>query len=64
MFIGIPLGFKGWEALKADPFILVNSMKNGIHGTGTFLPWHRYAIQLWETALRTECEYKGAQPYW
>ncbi|KAF2429780.1 Di-copper centre-containing protein, partial [Tothia fuscella] len=47
-----------------NPFILAASLRTGIHGTGTFLPWHRYAINLWEDALREECDYKGAQPYW
>jgi tyrosinase len=26
--------------------------------------WHRYYIWAYETALRTECGYKGYQPYW
>jgi hypothetical protein len=26
--------------------------------------WHRYYIWAYETALRTECDYKGYQPYW
>ena len=29
-----------------------------------FLPWHRYYIWHYEQALRTECGYLGAQPYW
>ena len=28
------------------------------------LPWHRYFIYQWETALRDECGYTGYQPYW
>ncbi|PVH91111.1 Di-copper centre-containing protein [Periconia macrospinosa] len=35
-----------------------------IHGVGAFLPYHRYYVQAHETALRTECSYAGAQPYW
>ncbi|KAG5985744.1 hypothetical protein E4U54_005834, partial [Claviceps lovelessii] len=35
-----------------------------IHATGLFLPWHRYFVQLYETALREECGYSGYQPYW
>ena len=31
---------------------------------GHFLPWHRYLIITYEKALREECGYKGAQPYW
>ena len=31
---------------------------------GHFLPWHRYFGATYEKALREECGYKGAQPYW
>ncbi|PSN70209.1 Di-copper centre-containing protein [Corynespora cassiicola Philippines] len=37
---------------------------NFIHYTGTFLAWHRYFTWQYEQALRNECGYKGAQPYW
>ncbi|KAG5657919.1 hypothetical protein KAF25_007952 [Fusarium avenaceum] len=36
----------------------------GVHGVGVFLPWHRYAIWTFESILRDECDYTGAQPYW
>ncbi|KAH7121254.1 hypothetical protein B0J11DRAFT_590230 [Dendryphion nanum] len=36
----------------------------GIHGVGVFLPWHRYAIWTFESAMRSECNYNGTQPYW
>ncbi|KAF8463421.1 hypothetical protein BDZ91DRAFT_682722 [Kalaharituber pfeilii] len=36
----------------------------GIHLVGHFLPWHRYFMIAYEKALREECGYKGAQPYW
>ncbi|KAF8802282.1 tyrosinase [Phlegmacium glaucopus] len=35
-----------------------------VHLTGQFLPWHRYFLRIYENALRTECGYKGATPYW
>lgn len=35
----------------------------GVHMVGLTFPWHRYAIWLYETALRDECGYSGAQPY-
>ncbi|TEA18662.1 Tyrosinase-like protein orsC [Colletotrichum sidae] len=35
-----------------------------IHYTGNFLSWHRYFTWLYEEALRTECGFKGTQPYW
>ncbi|KAF3480343.1 uncharacterized protein GIQ15_05690 [Arthroderma uncinatum] len=31
---------------------------------GIFLHFHRYFIWLYEKALREECGYRGAQPYW
>ncbi|KAH8826787.1 hypothetical protein DL96DRAFT_1709936 [Flagelloscypha sp. PMI_526] len=35
-----------------------------IHFVGQFLPWHRYMMWAYENALRTDCGYSGAQPYW
>lgn len=35
----------------------------GIHLVGQTFPWHRYAVWEYETALRNECGYPGAQPY-
>lgn len=35
-----------------------------IHYVGHFLPWHRYFTAVYEQALRSECGYTGAQPYW
>ncbi|KAL8639507.1 MAG: hypothetical protein Q9228_003467 [Teloschistes exilis] len=35
-----------------------------VHFSGLFYPFHRYFVYLYETALRNECGYKGAQPYW
>ncbi|KAK4451322.1 hypothetical protein QBC34DRAFT_424167 [Podospora aff. communis PSN243] len=34
-----------------------------IHGVPTFLPWHRYFVQVYEDALR-DCGYTGAAMYW
>jgi tyrosinase len=31
---------------------------------GVFFHFHRYYLWLYEQALRTECGYKGTQPYW
>ncbi|KAI5778036.1 hypothetical protein EDC01DRAFT_591559, partial [Geopyxis carbonaria] len=36
----------------------------GIHLVGHFLAWHRYYVAAFESALRHECGYRGAQPYW
>ncbi|KAF9464005.1 hypothetical protein BDZ94DRAFT_1191837 [Collybia nuda] len=35
-----------------------------IHLVGHFLPWHRRFIATFEKALRRECGYEGALPYW
>ncbi|KAJ6031582.1 tyrosinase central domain protein [Penicillium herquei] len=35
-----------------------------IHLDAIFLPWHRGNVWLYESALRDECGYKGAQSYW
>lgn len=37
---------------------------NFIHGSGQFLPWHRYYVRLHEHLLQARCNYTGAQPYW
>jgi len=36
----------------------------GVHYLGQFLPWHRLFLRSYEHALRKECGYQGAQPYW
>ncbi|CUS12565.1 unnamed protein product [Tuber aestivum] len=35
-----------------------------IHNVGLFHHWHRYFVWFYEKALREECGYNGAQPYW
>ncbi|KAK3395337.1 hypothetical protein B0T20DRAFT_509127 [Sordaria brevicollis] len=35
-----------------------------VHFVGHFLPWHRLYVATYESMLRNECGYKGAQPYW
>lgn len=35
-----------------------------VHGSGNFLPFHRAFVNAHELLLRTECGYKGYQPYW
>jgi len=34
------------------------------HGAASFLPWHRYFIQVYENTLKEQCEYDGTLPYW
>ncbi|KAI0153122.1 Di-copper centre-containing protein [Xylariaceae sp. FL1272] len=35
-----------------------------IHGTGAFLPFHRYFVTVHDHLLRAECNYTGPLPYW
>jgi tyrosinase len=35
-----------------------------VHRESQFLPWHRAFVWTFETTLRNECNYTGAQPYW
>ncbi|KAK4943931.1 hypothetical protein LTR10_016647 [Elasticomyces elasticus] len=34
------------------------------HNSAPFLPWHRYFLHLYETALREKCGYTGGLVYW
>ncbi|KAK1711415.1 hypothetical protein BDP67DRAFT_406263 [Colletotrichum lupini] len=50
---------------RYDDFVAVHiNQTRTIHGTGNFLTWHRYFTWAYENALKTECGYKEAQPYW
>ncbi|KAF4553222.1 Tyrosinase-like protein 1 [Elsinoe fawcettii] len=49
---------------RYDDFVGVHIQQTlSIHGTGNFLSWHRWFTYAYEQALRTECGYKGYQPY-
>jgi len=51
---------------RYDDFVAlhINATNGGIHNVGVFLPWHRLTVWNYETVLRNECGYTGAQPYW
>ncbi|PLB40132.1 tyrosinase family protein [Aspergillus candidus] len=50
---------------RYDDFVAVHINQTiFIHATGSFLTWHRYFTWAYEQALRNECGYKGAQPYY
>ncbi|KAE9968346.1 hypothetical protein BLS_005896 [Venturia inaequalis] len=50
---------------RYDDFVATHiNQTNHIHSTSRFLPWHRYLVWSYENALRTECGYVGAQPYY
>ncbi|KAF2162476.1 hypothetical protein M409DRAFT_27101 [Zasmidium cellare ATCC 36951] len=34
------------------------------HEAALFLPWHRYFVHIYETALQESCGYIGPMPYW
>ncbi|KAK1827501.1 hypothetical protein QBC39DRAFT_175773 [Podospora conica] len=50
---------------RFDDYVVVHVQQtHRNHGSTFFLPWHRYYLWHYENALRTECGYKGYQPYW
>ncbi|ESA44157.1 hypothetical protein GE21DRAFT_1538 [Neurospora crassa] len=50
---------------RYDDFVAVHmNQTTTIHGTGSFLAWHRYFTWSFERVLREECGYTGSQPYW
>lgn len=38
-----------------------NHLKHPVHSVASFLPWHRYFVNVYEGALK-ECGYEGAMP--
>ncbi|KAK4208168.1 Grixazone synthase [Rhypophila decipiens] len=50
---------------RLDDFIGSHQLRTPfVHSNGVFLSYHRHLVHLFEKALRTECGYTGAQPYW
>ncbi|KAK3321240.1 hypothetical protein B0T19DRAFT_487614 [Cercophora scortea] len=50
---------------RFDDFVAVHINQTfTIHGTASFLSWHRHFVWTYEKALREECGYQGYQPYW
>ncbi|KAK3079343.1 hypothetical protein LTS18_005107, partial [Coniosporium uncinatum] len=50
---------------RYDDFVATHiTMTPSIHFNGQFLPWHRAMVWTFESVLRDECGYGGAQPYW
>ncbi|KAJ7573717.1 tyrosinase [Mycena floridula] len=56
-FEGVKTRFDDFQALHV-------ALTYEIHWVGQFLPWHRRFVALYESTLRSECGYEGAQPYW
>ena len=50
---------------RYDDFPYIHAhVGNATHDTAGFLPWHRYFVHVYETALRKECNYTGVMTYW
>jgi hypothetical protein len=47
----------GPEGLNRPPITA-----KGIHGTGSFMHWHRYVLNIWEDTLINECGWEGGMP--
>ncbi|KAJ4292570.1 hypothetical protein N0V90_009233 [Kalmusia sp. IMI 367209] len=61
----LPAGKYPGAKSRYDDFIVVHmNMTPSVHSTANFMHWHRYYIWAYETALKTECNFKGSQPYW
>nr|ATU82297.1 tyrosinase [Macrocybe gigantea] len=56
-FVGVKTRFDDFQALHIH-------LADQVHFVGHFLPWHRRFVGVFEQALRDECGYTGAQPYW
>ncbi|KAK1625228.1 monooxygenase [Colletotrichum phormii] len=55
----------GLETSRYNDFPYVHAqLNNEIHFVAQFLPWHRYFVHIYETALRDECKYTGPMTYW
>ncbi|KAE9372312.1 Di-copper centre-containing protein [Stipitochalara longipes BDJ] len=61
----LPAGVAPGAKNRYDDFIVTHITQTlNIHGTGSFLSWHRYFTWSYEQALINECGYNGTQPYW
>lgn len=58
--LGVNGALNLWDDIQWTHII----QSNFIHGSGQFLPWHRYFVRVHEYLLQTRCNYQGSQPYW
>ncbi|GAB1318458.1 Tyrosinase copper-binding domain-containing protein [Madurella fahalii] len=50
---------------RFDDFVAAHIFNSSdVHGFAHTLFWHRYYVHAYERALRDECGYTGAHPYW
>ncbi|ORY67562.1 uncharacterized protein BCR38DRAFT_427482 [Pseudomassariella vexata] len=55
----------GLNSTLYDDFPYVhNQLNSQIHFVASFLPWHRWFVHIYETALRSECGYTSPMPFW
>ncbi|CZT04100.1 related to tyrosinase [Rhynchosporium agropyri] len=61
----LPAGQFPGATNRYEDFVVVHMQQTlKIHRTGKFLPLHRYYTWVYEQTLKTECNYRGTQPYW
>ncbi|KAI6383326.1 hypothetical protein MCOR25_000246 [Pyricularia grisea] len=56
--------FQGSHNRYEDLVWVHHQMTDQLHGYAQFLPWHRRFVNVYETALRDECGYRGPMPWW
>ncbi|CAG8953371.1 hypothetical protein HYFRA_00010116 [Hymenoscyphus fraxineus] len=56
--------FDDFVATHINQTVLIHSSVSILSILSRFLSWHRYFVHVYEAALRNECGYPGAQPYW
>ncbi|KUL82876.1 hypothetical protein ZTR_09027 [Talaromyces verruculosus] len=55
----------GLSTTRYDDFVYAHlAVANDTHGTPISMPWHRVYVQRYADALRDECDYDEALPYW
>ncbi|KIJ50748.1 hypothetical protein M422DRAFT_44383 [Sphaerobolus stellatus SS14] len=56
---------EGGVGSRYDDLVYTHNIQTwNIHFVGHFFAWHRWYVATYEKALRNECGYTGAQPYW
>ncbi|VUC32086.1 unnamed protein product [Clonostachys rosea] len=52
------------ETLWDDFAYVHRELDSEIHFVANFLPWHRWFVYIYESALQADCNYTGVMPYW
>jgi len=62
---GLPSIFEPGSTVYDDfAYAHVLEGANTAHHSAAFLPWHRYFLKVFGTALHDECGFRGTLPYW